>query len=439
MRRLNILTAAAALALATAAQAKTIQGILNPEETRTVTERVQKIRALKFEHPVPFSYLTVDQSQARLRAELARDTTPAELELEAREGELAGLYPPNTDLARDNLTMLKSQLAGFYDPRRKDMVIIERPVSANPAVNPRLIEYALKLRTAGVLSHELTHALQDQHFDIQAEQKAALGNADRELALHALIEGDATLSGFCSVVGRADDSTIGYFLDNSADASVIFLGSAKGLGVQMRKLLIFPYLDGARFVAQAYHRGGWAAVDAIYRNPPRSSRQILHPEMYFDHPEAPVEVHVAGYEKILAAWKKADEDTFGELVLRMVIEHWIGEQTPYVAAADGWAGDRFVALRKSTDLTLAWIIAFHNPGQAENFAALYPRILAKSLPGLTARHVERKGNAVLVLIGDGAIRFHELAPAIWKSSTIGGHPIADAAIAQPPWMIRNQA
>ncbi len=425
MRRVSFLAAiAVTLAIVAAVAAETVQGILNPEETRTVTERVQKIRALKFLHPVPFSYLTVDQSQARLRAELARDTTPAGLQLEAREGELIGLYPPKVNLAKENLTMLKSQLAGFYDPRQKDMVIIERPIPANPMVNPRLLEFALKLSTAGVLAHELTHALQDQHFDIRAEQKVTRGNADRELALRALLEGDATLSGFCSVVGRADDPTIDYFLDNSADASVIFLGSAEGLGVQMRKLLIFPYLDGARFVAAGYHRGGWAAVDAIYRNPPRSTRQIIHPELYFDHPEAPVEVHVAGYEKILAAWKKADEDTFGELVLRMVIEHWIGEQTPYVAAADGWAGDRFVALQKANDVTLVWIVAFHDRGQAENFAALYPQILAKSLPGLTARHVEQNGNAVLVLIGDGAIRFHELAPVIWKSSAIGARPIA---------------
>ena len=289
MRRVSFLAAiAVTLAIVAAVSAETVQGILNPEETRTVTERVQKIRALKFLHPVPFSYLTVDQSQARLRAELARDTTPAELQLEAREGELIGLYPPKVDLAKENLTMLKSQLAGFYDPRQKDMVIIERPIPANPMVNPRLLEFALKLSTAGVLAHELTHALQDQHFDITAEQKATRGNADRELALRALLEGDATLSGFCSVVGRADDPTIDYFLDNSADASVIFLGSAEGLGVQMRKLLIFPYLDGARFVAAGYHRGGWAAVDAIYRNPPQSTRQIIHPELYFDHPEAPV-------------------------------------------------------------------------------------------------------------------------------------------------------
>ena len=139
MRRVSFLAAiAVTLAIVAAVAAETVQGILNPEETRTVTERVQKIRALKFLHPVPFSYLTVDQSQARLRAELARDTTPAGLQLEAREGELIGLYPPKVDLAKENLTMLKSQLAGFYDPRQKDMVIIERPIPANPMVNPRL-------------------------------------------------------------------------------------------------------------------------------------------------------------------------------------------------------------------------------------------------------------------------------------------------------------
>jgi hypothetical protein len=412
--------ASAALGVIGGTHAATTQGVLNPQETRTVTERVQKIRALKFERAVPFSYLTVDEAQRRLRADIARESTPAEFKVNAREGQMVGLYPSGIDLARDNVTAIKSALAGFYDSTRKDLVIIERPVPANLPINPRLIEFALKLRTAGVLAHELTHALQDQHYDLSARLKASGTNSDRERAFRALVEGDATLAGFCTVGGRSDDETIDYFLSNNEDVSAIFLGSAEGVAVQMREMFIFPYRDGARFVADAYHRHGWKSVDAIYRNPPQSTQQILHPELYFEHPAAPVEVRVGGYEKVLPAWKKVDENTYGELVLKLIIERWMGEQTPYVEAAKGWAGDRLVTLQNREKLTVLWIVAFHDSGQAENFADLYPQILAKALPGLTARRVEQQGSAVLVLIGDGAIRFHELAPAVWNGSTIGG-------------------
>jgi hypothetical protein len=151
----------------------------------------------------------------------------------------------------------------------------------------------------------------------------------------------------------------------------------------------------------------------------------MHPELYFDHPTPAKTVKLTGYENVLRDWKKVDEDTLGELMLKIMIERTMGEQTPYVEAARKWAGDRIVALQKGKSLTVLWMLAFRDAGSADNFAQLYSGILDKGLPGTTARKIEQRGAAVFVMIGDGAIRNHEFLPEIWKQSRIDGAPIED--------------
>ncbi len=105
-------------------------------------------------------------------------------------------------------------------------------------------------------------------------------------------------------------------------------------------------------------------------------------------------------------------------MLKIMLERTMGEQTPYVEAATKWAGDRIVALQKGKSLTVLWMLTFRNAGSADNFDQLYSGILDKVLPGTTARKIEQRGAAVLVMIGDGAIRYHEFIAEVWKQSRI---------------------
>jgi hypothetical protein len=291
-----------------------------------------------------------------------------------------------------------------------------------------------KLDTMGTLGHELTHALQDQHFDIEAAQKKYKGNSDRELAYKAIVEGDATLSGFSVVTGRVDDETIDYFDSHLQDIVPIFMGRMEGKPRAMTYPFIFQYTEGARFVAEAYHRNKWEGVNALFNGPPLSTQQIMHPELYFDHPTPALTVKLAGYEKVLRDWKKVDEDTLGELMLKIMIERTMGEDTPYVEASTKWAGDRIVALQKGKSLTMLWMIVFRSAGAADNFAQLYSGILDKVLPGTTARKIDQRGPAVFVMIGDGAIRNHEFIPEVWKQSSIDGAAIEsyEPVVGAPP-------
>jgi uncharacterized iron-regulated protein len=114
----------------------------------------------------------------------------------------------------------------------------------------------------GVLVHEMVHALQDQHFGLAKLHPQTFGS-DAELAMAALIEGDATFT--MIELLRKDRPKVAAMLDAPVE------GARDPQGA-------FLYAQGARYVKALKEKGGWAAVNAAYRNPPRATAQVLHPE-----------------------------------------------------------------------------------------------------------------------------------------------------------------
>ncbi len=112
----------------------------------------------------------------------------------------------------------------------------------------------------------------------------------------------------------------------------------------LRDALIFQYTDGTRFVGEAYQRGGWNAVNALYRNPPLSTRQILDPALYFVHPSPPLTITVGGWAPALQGWHEIAENTYGELLLRVILTRGPGGQAT-AGLARGWRGDRMAVLQ----------------------------------------------------------------------------------------------
>jgi hypothetical protein len=331
---------------------------------------------------------------------------------------MLGLYPPNIDLVGASIGMLQAQLAGFYDFRRKELAIVESPPAKGAVVSRDQ-----KIDTVYVIAHELTHALQDQNFSIAKPLDNGGKDDDRSAALHAVVEGDATLAGFGFIAGRMDDQVLDVFVKHIPDMEKQFAERTREVPFGVREPFIFQYTQGARFVAEAYHRNGWASVDALYAHPPQSTQQILNPWMYFDRPAPVPQVHVAGYERVLKDWKKSDESAAGELMLRVVIQATLGKDSGYVALANAWAGDSTVTLTRESSITVLWMIAFTNEESAQSFAEAYGDALDKIDGAHTAHRVERNGRAVLVMVGDGAIRFHEFLAELWKQSTVSGSPI----------------
>jgi hypothetical protein len=390
---------------------------VNSQQAAKIEAGIQDIRQLRFKHPVPLVVKTQDQAETMMEADLMRDYTDDQIKADAAAGVLVGLYPAGIDLKAASLKLLKSQVAGFYDPHNKEMVLVEG--GADVGIWNSAEEFMIQRDVVGemLLAHELTHALQDQNFDLESRMDMLKDDDDRGLALKTVAEGDATIAGFAYALGRMDDSAVDALADNLNQLPSALAAEAPNTPEGLSVPMLFQYSEGVRFVGEAYRRGGWQAVDALYRNPPQSSHQILHPALYFDSttPALQPRIELAGYDKIMRGWKKADDDTYGELMLRVILERNLGKKSSEVELASRWAADRMIILQKGTGTSVIWMIAFSDTQTATHFAAAYKGLLDR-LPGESTPHrVDVRSKAVLVVIGQDT-NFETLLPSIWGAS-----------------------
>jgi hypothetical protein len=191
-------------------------------------------------------------------------------------------------------------------------------------------------------AHEFTHALQDQYFDLRALAPKHSANDDRNLALSALTEGDALMLQrlWSQEKLTADEmQQIGQGgQDSKLYAAPLFI----------REQLLFPYAEGFTFVRQMYQtRGGYPGVDDVYRNPPDSTEQILHPDKYRTR-EKPIDVGLIDLSSgpLGPGWRVINSNILGELDLRLILQQLTDDRGRAVRAASGWGGDRFQLIEK---------------------------------------------------------------------------------------------
>jgi len=434
-RGLTAIIIACTAALAGCAYSLISGGQVNDKIAGNVEAGIQQTRELSFRSHVPVVLKTPDEVEQMVIADLRRDYTDEQLDADGRAGAMLGLFPPGMDLKAESVRLLKSQIAGFYDPHQKQMVLVEG--AAKVPIGDRMLEFMLQrdLVNDMLLAHELTHALQDQNFALQDNLDKLKNNSDKEIALKSVAEGDATIAGFAYVAGRMDNSIADTIDASMKDLPQTFAAQAKDTPEGLGYPLIFQYSQGVHFVREAYRRGGWKAVDALYSKPPLSSQQIIDPNLYFDHPTPPVEVEIDGYQKLLKDWTFADADTFGELSFELVLRIGYGKDASEVALARKWAGDRIVILRRGSEVAVIGLALFRDDTSADRFANAYRGLLDHTRSS-TPHHVERRNNAVLVFAGAIADQASMLAPAVWKARKIDelkppagpAHPLKTDAI-----------
>jgi hypothetical protein len=405
-------------------------GRINQKRSSQIEAGIQDLRELRFKQPVPLVVKSKDEAGAMMEADLMRDYTDHQLQVDSVAGALTGLYPTGLDLKTESLSLMKNQVAGFYDPHGKQMVLVEG--GADVGFWNDATQFVIQRDIVGemLLAHELTHALQDQNFSLESSLDKVKNNDDRALALKSVAEGDATIAGFAYAAGGMDDAKVDLLSANLKDLPKMLAAEAPDTPLGLSAPLLFQYSEGVHFVAEAYRRGGWSAVDALYRNPPESSHQILHPALYFDSPARQARVTLSGYQKIMAGWKTVDDDTFGELLLRVILERNLGKQSPEIELASRWVADRMIVLEERRDVNVIWMLAFSDAQSASHFAVVYATLLDRLLGDSSAHRIDYRANLVLVVIGQGANYFDDLAPAIWNASTIDASGVT--AHLEPP-------
>ena len=346
--------------------------------------------------------------EEQLQTELSKDEVDA-TEVFLRQ---LGLAPANFDLRRAYVRLLGEQVAGYYSSKTGTFYTSNR-------VSP------LELET--VMAHELTHALQDQHFDLSRLEKWPRHDSDAQMAMSALVEGDATL-----VMSQ-------YMTGNPLRALGVLLSSLKPPANPqvMRETpkiltegLTFPYLKGLDFATRLYGRGGWPQVSAAFKRLPQSTEQILHFEKYLSR-EAPVVVKPRDLNPILGQkWTMLDHDVNGELGLSLVVGEFLATRAEAESAAQGWAGDRYSVYRGPKNAVLVvQDTVWDSASEARQWREAYARRTSRRFKRQPQKRgalsvwnaapngiwMEQRGRRVLILEGTvGAFNPSPILAALWK-------------------------
>lgn len=309
------------------------------------------------------SILRAVKSGAQSRSEIERmivknldtDTTPAEMHAAEVLLRVFGLAPNDFQYRAFLIKLLTEQVAGYYDPKAQQFY---------------LADWIELEGQKPVMAHELTHALQDQHFDLKRFEKWPKGDSDAELAAHALIEGDATLA-MTLYMAKHPMVALAFMksLGTQENSSEQFKQAPRAL----RESLLFPYEAGSKWATQVYRRGGWDLVSKAFTHLPQSSEQIIHPDKYFSY-EAPVKVALPDLKPLLGpTWKRIDTDVNGEWGLYLVLDEYLNNSSVSKKASDGWGGDRYALYEGATaeDVFIAQFTTWDTAADARDFFDAY--------------------------------------------------------------------
>jgi hypothetical protein len=295
-----------------------------------VTKDVGALRGLKPKRPIKRDVVDEAALRARLVERTAREHNASELAAEARALKRWGLIPADADYRALVVDVLTEQIAGFYDAEDATLYIAKRAASDDDGADM-------------LLAHELDHALADQHFDLEKFTDLAATEGDALLARRALVEGDGVV---LMIEHRlAKQGTPAPWGDPDVAATLertLELGTGEGALTRaprvLREQLLFPYHAGLRFVAALRRHRAWSAVDAAYARPPRSTEQVLHPDLY-ELDERPIVIGV-GLPRVLAGWDLGHHTVWGEAGIAVFLEEHGVDPDAAATAAAGWGGDR---------------------------------------------------------------------------------------------------
>jgi hypothetical protein len=300
-----------------------------------IAAEVAKIRGLAVKRPIAKGVMAEDALRARLLARMDEDAPPAERARDAAVAKRWGLVPMATDLDALIVDLLTEQIAGFYDPAEGKLYVSAKPGSDDTWADM-------------LMAHELTHALQDQHFGLAAWMKVVDGDDDASAARQALVEGDGVALMIEYTLAKQGQ---GAPWDHELVVRMI-AANMNGAGggpelerapVALREAMLFPYRAGVGFVAALRKGRPWSAIDDVYRRPPRSTEQVLHPHLYLADAR-PDQITAPRGADVL------DASTWGEEGWRtFLVTHGV---PPVVAAgaAAGWGGDRVVLRGRAADV-----------------------------------------------------------------------------------------
>lgn len=373
---------------------------------QSVGARVETIRGLKFKRPVGVRIVTPVEAREYFLGRAAKLWPPEKVRVDQAVYIQLGLVAPGSDLLKLFLDLLQEQARGYYDPGTDTFCLVGTQDTAAAQV---------------IMAHELTHALDDQYYDIDALATKAQDD-DASTALSSVVEGSGTLVMSAYMVqeaqaGRLSTDVLAKLQATEAQGNA----RLKAAPPYIQRTLVAPYALGMSFLLRGNVLALMAGVKAedvnhAFSAPPQSTEQVLHPEKYWDETRRDLPQHVALRDlsaTLGKGWTQAGSGSLGELGLSVLTGARLPDlQSPTAAlgaswtsvAAQGWKGDQYhhYASGKTDDGVTVLVSLWDGEDQARAFqAALVP---------VEGRRSYRFGAAVLLIGGATEAQADALAP-----------------------------
>jgi hypothetical protein len=400
--------------------------IVSPKEAKELFRSVDEI--LKFasqdtdlpiERSVKRKLANRNQVQSYLEKNMKDDKDAKRMERSSAVLKKFGLLPRNFDLGNFLVAMLKEQVAGYYDFKTKTV---------------NLLNWVDADQQKPVLAHELTHALQDQSFDIDKWMKASEENADEKKENKkekkknepspADIENDEDSSARQAVIeGQAMVVLLDYSLAPQGKTALnspqlvealeqgMLTGTPdspkfRDAPVFLKEELTFPYRYGLDFTLALEKAGGKElAYAGAFKDPPKTTREIMEPKTYLAH-EKLEPMKMIDMEKDFKGYDPFDIGAMGEFDVNVLVEQYAGQKEAKAIYPE-WRGGYYFAGRpkadKSAPIAVLYVSRWSSPAKAAEFAAVYAKSLAQ-------RYQKHQG-----LAADGKVEENAPPADSWRS------------------------
>lgn len=322
---------------------------------------VERARGLEFTGPVGSRLVTEDELDHILRG-LSHGTpeTREKQRLTSAWLQTIGAIPRGTNLQTVGETFLTDQVLAFYLPATRTLTL---PSSGTQG--PADIF---------ALAHELVHALDDQHFDLFSLGRVGSGcNQDARSAMKALTEGNAMVAGTTAALANFSEEdlaelgrTLGRGTGDESDEIPSFIMRSEA----------WPYLAGQNFVSRVTSQAGVSSIDDVFRRPPASTEQIMHPDAYPD--DVPQAVNVPDFGTVLGqGWGETTAIDVGEADIALLLAEQLDVADANDAAAS-WDGGTLRVWRKGDVEAIVMDIIFDTRDDAIEFAAAMDDYISES-------------------------------------------------------------
>jgi hypothetical protein len=340
----------------------------SPEFLAMADEVLQEMSAItgwELKTPLKKSIRSREEIHAYILREMDDEKDAKERYASKRSAEAFGLIPKGFDLDGFMVDLLTEQIAGLYDPKAHEFYIADW-------IDPE------DQRT--VMSHELTHALEDQHFQIEAWVKAARPNDDAEMARESVLEGSAMAAMLEYMLKEKGlklrdlpDIDPSIFVGDLAETPML-----KKAPPFIKDSLMFPYFGGLTFSLAVLKNDGWKGFAGVFARPPASTQQIMHPALYRTGKLlTPIKLNLPdGLPG--SGWTLLEENFLGEFGWKEVLKQFLDADRAGTLVA-AWDGDVYATYEsKDANCLLLFVRARLDSNEsAARFFGQYSEALEK--------------------------------------------------------------